>query len=111
MSKLYEEANAKKRVLANENTQELSLALAKKVSELSGPKVLKSMVWGICGLAVAGIAPLGQAEEGVPSMQFTNGTTSWPSELATNLTTNLQGCGYDFVVEESPISEMLAAQL
>ena len=111
MSKLYREANAKERAVANEKAQELFLALAEKVSEISGPQVLKSMVWDICGLAVAGIAPSGPLEEGVPATQFTNGTVSWPSELAPNLITNLQGCGYDFVVEESLISEKLASQL
>jgi hypothetical protein len=103
-------ADVKMREIENTSAQKLFLALAENVRTTSGPEFLMKLIWEICGQPLAGAAVGPSPNSAIPSVEIENGPTSLGREHAPNLVRTL-GSGYDFVVKESEVSELLASQL
>jgi hypothetical protein len=101
------EANTEMRKMENSRAQSLFLALADQYAQSSGPDASRKLVWDICGPLLDGIAVDCGQETPIPSMHLENPAGASPREL----TFELLGFGYDFVIKDSPLSEKLAAQL
>lgn len=104
-------ANLEARKTANGRAQELFIALADHVAEVSGPLKLHSMVRRFCGPALSIGNRQVEVDDIEPAVQVSASQESVPRELVSTLIPSLKGSSFDFVIEDSDVSKRLASEL
>jgi hypothetical protein len=102
------------RVKANQNAQELLLALIEHVSEVSGPQKLCSMVTKICGSAAFSQTmnnPLGVEHCKTKPTTTTVKQDNVTREFIPSLRKYLESSSFDYVLNDSGLSQKLAQEL